>query len=74
MDPADAALLRAMGLRPNALIRVRRAGEPCIVEVVPCGGEGGAECHCAGRIGLAKLLASRVLVARLTSISRHAAE
>ena len=34
VDPRDAALLRAMGLRPNALIRVCRVGEPCIVEVV----------------------------------------
>ena len=33
MDPIDAAMLRAMGLRPNATIRVCRLGEPCIVEV-----------------------------------------
>src|SRR5262249_42652497 len=34
LDPADAALLRAMGLRPSARIRVCRLGEPCIVEVM----------------------------------------
>lgn len=32
-DAADAALLRAMGLREGLPIRVCRTGEPCIVEV-----------------------------------------
>jgi hypothetical protein len=62
LDPSDAALLRAMGLRPSARIRVCRLGEPCIVEVMSgsdsCNRPGG----CACRIGLAKPLAERVMV------------
>ena len=62
LDPADAALLRAMGLRPAAPIRVCRLGEPCIVEVM----SGGDSCNrpggCACRIGLARPLAERVMV------------
>ena len=37
MDKRDAAMLRAMGLRPQARIRVCRMGEPWIVEVLPGG-------------------------------------
>ena len=63
LDPGDAALLRAMGLRPLARIRVCRLGEPCIVEVLSgnetCGRKGGCVC----RIGLARPLAERVMVA-----------
>jgi Fe2+ transport system protein FeoA len=33
IDPADALLLSAMGLRAAAPIRLARAGEPCIVQV-----------------------------------------
>jgi Fe2+ transport system protein FeoA len=62
LDPNDAALLRAMGLRPSARIRICRLGEPCIVEVMSgtdsCGRPGG----CACRIGLARPLAERVMV------------
>jgi hypothetical protein len=64
MDPCDAALLRAMGLRPNATVRLCRLGEPCIVEVLNgasedgCRGTGGCWC----RIGLAKPLACAVVV------------
>jgi Fe2+ transport system protein FeoA len=62
LDPNDAALLRAMGLRPSARIRVCRLGEPCIVEVMSgsesCGRPGGCVC----RIGLAKPLAEKVMV------------
>lgn len=55
-DPADAALLRAMGLRRDARVRLCRRGEPCIVSILdPSAGEG-----C--RIGLARLLAGRVVV------------
>lgn len=53
-DPGDAALLRAMGLKPNCRIRVCRLGEPCIVEVLGCGGS------CC-RIGLARPLARQVM-------------
>lgn len=65
LDPADAALLRAMGLRPNARVRVCRRGEPCIVEILPAApGEGDGcdlpDCRC--RIGLARPLAERVMV------------
>jgi len=66
LEPADASLLRAMGLRPNSLLRVRRTGEPCIVEVLTgvkgdssgCAAEGGCWC----RIGLARAFAQHVLV------------
>jgi len=54
-DPADAALLRAMGLRMNATIRMCRAGEPCIVSVL-----GARGCSC--RIGLARPLAERIVI------------
>ncbi len=55
LDSADAALLRAMGLRPDASVRVCRLGEPCIVSVK-------GECGPACRIGLSRHLARRVLV------------
>lgn len=64
MDARDAALLRAMGLRPNATVRLCRLGEPCIVEVLTGSNEGGcngpAGCWC--RIGLARPLANAVVV------------
>lgn len=56
LEADDAALLRAMGLRPAALVRMCRAGEPCIVEVFT----GGAT-SCACRIGLSRPLADRVI-------------
>ncbi|MBX3409780.1 MAG: ferrous iron transport protein A [Phycisphaeraceae bacterium] len=55
LDPRDAAMLRAMGLRPRAQVRVCRLGQPCIIEVV----SGGRGCC---RIGLAWDLASRVMI------------
>lgn len=55
LDPKDAALLRAMGLRANAEVKLCRPGQPCIVSVV---GLHGACC----RIGLAAPLAARVVV------------
>ncbi len=55
LDPKDAALLRAMGLRANAEVKLCRPGQPCIVSVV---GAHGACC----RIGLAAPLAARVVV------------
>ncbi len=79
MDPIDAAMLRAMGLRPNATIRVCRLGEPCIVEVFtgssaradaacPPGLASDRPCDrpggCSCRIGLARPLAERVMVMR----------
>lgn len=66
MDKRDAAMLRAMGLRPRARVRVCRVGEPLIVEVM-----GGRMCEpnacakptaCTCRIGLARALAERVLL------------
>ena len=45
IDPADALLLSAMGLRPSSTVRLSRAGEPCIVQV------------CGTRIGLNSRLA-----------------
>lgn len=51
----DSAVLRAMGLRPAARIRMCRVGEPCIV-VMQC------RCGDACRIGLALSLARKVNV------------
>lgn len=60
LESGDAAYLRAMGVRPAALVRVCRLGHPCIIEVV----SGGKECCGMGscRIGLSKELAARVMV------------
>jgi len=55
LDPRDAAMLRAMGLRPRAQLRVCRLGQPCIIEVISAG-------RGCCRIGLAWDLASRVMV------------
>lgn len=55
LDAEDAALLRAMGLRLNATVRMCRPGEPCIISV-----QGPHGCAC--RIGLARPLAERVRV------------
>lgn len=60
LDPLDASMLRAMGLRPAARVRLCRLGEPCVVEVFAGGADDG---HC--RIGLARLLAERVMVTSL---------
>ena len=55
LDEQDSKMLRAMGLRPDASIQMCRMGEPCIVSLSgACGG--------GCRIGLAKDIASRVLV------------
>jgi Fe2+ transport system protein FeoA len=55
LDEQDTKVLRAMGLRPDASIQMCRLGEPCIVSLSgACGG--------GCRIGLAKDIASRVLV------------
>jgi len=58
LDAEDAALLRAMGLRAECMVRVARTGQPCIVDV-------GRRASCPCRIGLAKDLAQRVWVCRL---------
>lgn len=51
----DGALLRAMGLCPNARVRLCRGGGRMIV-AVGAGGDGGS------RIGIARELADRILV------------
>lgn len=51
----DAALLRAMGLKPNVELEICRMGQPCIVELT---GQCGGGC----RLGLSRELADRVLV------------
>ncbi len=51
----DRDLLRAMGLGVNARVRLCRRGEPCIVAIDD------RTCEC--RIGLARGLADRILVA-----------
>ena len=58
LDESEAAFLRAMGLCVAARIKLRRAGEPCIVSV-------GNDCGCRGstcRIGLARPLAEKIFV------------
>ncbi len=60
LDEQDGKVLRAMGLRPDASIQMCRLGEPCIVSLSgACGG--------GCRIGLAKDIASRVMVTPHTS-------
>lgn len=55
LDEQDSRMIRAMGLRPEASVQMCRLGEPCIVSLSgACGG--------GCRIGLAKDIASRVLV------------
>lgn len=62
LNESDAAMLRAMGMKPGASVRVCRTGEPCIVEVLAPSGGGPCGCDCSTRIGLAKDLATRVMV------------
>ena len=68
LDAGEAAYLRAMGLKPNAQLRVCRLGEPCIVEVmtVECGLTGRCGPSCC-RIGLSRALATRVWVKQVDS-------
>ncbi len=55
LDTEDGSMLRAMGLRPDASIQMCRMGEPCIIALSgACGG--------GCRIGLARDIASRVMV------------
>lgn len=55
LDEKDGSVLRAMGLRPDASVQMCRLGEPCIISLSgACGG--------GCRIGLAKEIASRVMV------------
>lgn len=56
LDNDDRDMLRALGLRPDARVRLARVGEPCIVQVL---GKHGCSC----RIGLARPLAERVIIA-----------
>jgi len=58
-EPTDAALLRAMGLRPGSRLRVGRLGEPCVIEIL--GGES-CGCACATRVGLSRAMAASVMV------------
>ena len=72
-DPKDAALLRAMGLRPNAVVRVCRLGEPCIVEVLgSCADGGEGACRC--RIGISRPLAMQIVLAPSTAPRNSDAE
>lgn len=58
MSHEDAELLRAMGLRDGARIRVCRLGKPCVLEL--CDERCGTGC----RIGLDADLAARLMVSR----------
>lgn len=59
LPSSEAAMLRAMGLRPGAVIRVCRRGEPTVIEVVS-GHE--CKCHCRCRIGVAAEVSGSVMV------------
>jgi Fe2+ transport system protein FeoA len=57
LDQREASMLRAMGLRPGALVRLSSVGEPSVVEVVSghtC------RCHCRCRIGVARGVAEKI--------------
>jgi Fe2+ transport system protein FeoA len=59
LEPGEAMMLRAMGLRPGCLVRLSKVGNPSVVEVISghtC------RCHCRCRIGLARDVASRVML------------
>ncbi|MBX3362914.1 MAG: ferrous iron transport protein A [Phycisphaeraceae bacterium] len=58
LQEQDAALLRAMGLRPNTRIRVCQTGGPWIIEVRRSGGA-------CSRIGLADAIAEHIHVGPL---------
>lgn len=62
----DADLLRAMGLRPNASVRMCRVGDPCIVQV---GRTRGDSC----RLGLARRIADRISVCIAPEVQAPAA-
>lgn len=71
LPPKDAAYLRALGLRPNAAVRLCRVGEPCILEILAVQpGSGPCGCDCACRVGLARELAQRVLVVLVEDASK----
>lgn len=55
LEPGEAAMLRAMGLRPRVRVRLCRVGEPCILEI--CCGPG-----VGSRIALNRPLAEHVMV------------
>ncbi len=55
LDAEETRMLRAMGLRDQARVRLCRVGEPCIVQVM-------GACGCSCRIGLSRPLAQRVLL------------
>lgn len=72
VDAADAAYLRAMGLRPGSHVRICRLGEPVIIEVSGCGLSG---CDtiggCGCRIGLSREIARKVMVEPTPEPARH---
>lgn len=55
LEPGEAAMLRAMGLRPRVRLKLCQLGEPCIVEI--CCGPG-----VGSRVALHRALAERVRV------------
>lgn len=59
LEPGEAGMLRAMGLRPRVRLKLCQLGEPCIVEV--CCGPG-----VGSRIALHRALAERVRVTPMT--------
>jgi len=61
LPDSEAAMLRAMGLRPGAVVRVCRRGTPTVVEVVS-GHQ--CKCHCRCRIGIASEVCGSIVVDR----------
>ncbi|MBX3364049.1 MAG: ferrous iron transport protein A [Phycisphaeraceae bacterium] len=55
LEPGEAAMLRAMGIRPRVRIKLCRAGDPFIVELC-CGPGVGA------RVALHRMLADHVMI------------
>jgi Fe2+ transport system protein FeoA len=52
LDPESSHLLRALGLTKSSMVRLCKAGEPCIVQVR------------STRIGLSRAVAGRIFVVR----------
>ena len=60
LEAGEAAMLRAMGLRPKIRVKLCRVGEPFIVELC-CGPGVGA------RVALHRVLAERIMIGSVTA-------
>jgi Fe2+ transport system protein FeoA len=57
LDPESSHLLRALGLTKSSMVRLCKAGEPCIVQVR------------STRIGLSRAVAGKILVVRDSTLA-----